>query len=112
MGLPDCQSIMFALAKQITEKTEELTNFLGKGFKYTDCSKDYEKGVSFTNVCNIMSPMTTSRSGVRRPRRAWVRTSPHTGRRDRTSTTEPPTESPLWVPCDRIWQSSDAPVFR
>merc|ERR1711990_616821 len=37
--------------------TQELTNFLGQGFKYKDCSADYKKGVSFTpGYCNIMEP--------------------------------------------------------
>merc|ERR1712010_427941 len=37
--------------------TQQLTNFLGKGFEYKDCSADYKKGVSFTpEYCNIMNP--------------------------------------------------------
>merc|ERR1711959_473652 len=38
-------------------KTQELTNFLGQGFKYKDCSSDYKAGVSFSPpYCNIMQP--------------------------------------------------------
>merc|ERR1712094_70848 len=50
------------------EDVQMLTNFMGKGFKYTDCSADYKTGwpaaqqgsaagVDFTPpYCNIMKP--------------------------------------------------------